>query len=172
MTHLIRIVLLLLAVCAVVGISSSCSEDTDCSLEGRRVINCMFYTIDPDDKSKALKDTLDSLTITALGTDSIILNNMKDVKTVSLPLRFTSDTTVFVFHYDYVRNPKNNDTLYVVHSNVPYFQSVECGYLMQQDMRKASISKNNEFDSLYIVKNEAQSNEATENIKLFFHYRD
>lgn len=170
MRHLVRFALFVLAVCSVIGISSSCAEDSDCSLEGRRMIYCNFYTINPDDPTKALKDTLDSLTVTAFGTDSIIVNNMKNVSIVSLPLRFTTDTTIFVFHYDYVRNPLNNDTLHVMHSNVPYFQSVECGYLMLQDILKTSIS-NNEFDSLYVLKPEAQSNEA-ENIKLFFHYRD
>ncbi len=169
MNNLIRIFLFMLGVCAAVGLASSCSEDTDCSLEGRRMIYCKFYTIDPDNNA-VLKDTLDSLTITALGTDSIILNNQKDVSLVSLPLRFTGDTTVFVFHYDMVRRPLYTDTLYVIHNNTPYFQSVECGYLMEQEIHKASSSKV-EFDSLYISKIEAQSYE-TENIQLFFHYRD
>lgn len=170
MTHLIRIVLFVLAVCAVTGISTSCSEDTDCSMEGRRMIYCKFYTIDPDNPTVVLKDTLDSLTITALGTDSIILNNQKKVTMLSLPLRFTKDTTVFVLHYDYKRRPLYTDTLYVAHTNVPYFQSIDCGYLMEQTIKKATFSET-EIDSLFIANNEAASYE-TENIKLFFHYRD
>ncbi len=46
-----------------------------------------------------MNDTLDSLTITAFGTDSIILNNQKRVHGLSLPLRYTADSTVLVFHY-------------------------------------------------------------------------
>ena len=48
---------------------------------------CTIYTINPDNPTIALKDTLDSLTITALGTDSIILNNEKNVHTKRLQLQ-------------------------------------------------------------------------------------
>lgn len=95
MKNLIRIFLILVIVGAGISIGSSCSDENDCSLAGRPMMYCTLYTLDEitDDR---VKDTLDSLTITALGTDSIILNNEKNVHTLMLPLRYTSDTTVFV----------------------------------------------------------------------------
>lgn len=84
MKNLIRIFLILVIVGAGISIGSSCSDENDCSLAGRPMMYCTLYTLDEitDDR---VKDTLDSLTITALGTDSIILNNEKNVHTLMLP---------------------------------------------------------------------------------------
>ena len=67
MKNLIRIFLLLIIVGGAVSIHTSCSDENDCSLAGRPMMYCTIYTIDPDNPNIALKDTLDSLTITALG---------------------------------------------------------------------------------------------------------
>ena len=98
MKNLIRLFLFMLLAGTVVGIYSSCADENDCSLAGRPMMYCTLYTIDPDTRTMR-NDTLDSLTITAAGTDSIILNNEKEVHTLMLPLRYTSDSTIFVFHY-------------------------------------------------------------------------
>ena len=92
----------------------------DRSSAASAVYKRQIYTINPDNPTIALKDTLDSLTITALGTDSIILNNEKNVHTLMLPLRYTSDTTVFIFRYDPKRREKDVDTLYIVQQHTPY----------------------------------------------------
>lgn len=94
MKNLIRIFLIVVIVGASISIGSSCSDENDCSLAGRPMMYCTLYTID-EITDRRVNDTLDSLTITALGTDSIILNNQKKVHTLMLPLRYTSDTTVF-----------------------------------------------------------------------------
>ena len=141
MKNLIRIFLLLIIVGGAVSIHTSCSDENDCSLAGRPMMYCTIYTIDPDNPNIALKDTLDSLTITALGTDSIILNNEKNVHTLMLPLRYTSDSTVFIFRYDPKRKKDDVDTLYIVQQNTPYFQSMECGYMMKQNIISAKFGK-------------------------------
>lgn len=91
MKNLIRIFLIVVIVGAGISIGSSCSDENDCSLAGRPMMYCTLYTID-EITDLRVNDTLDSLTITALGTDSIILNNQKKVHTLMLPLRYTSDT--------------------------------------------------------------------------------
>ena len=170
MKNLIRIFLILVIVGAGISIGSSCSDENDCSLAGRPMMYCTLYTLDEitDDR---VKDTLDSLTITALGTDSIILNNEKNVHTLMLPLRYTSDTTVFVFRYD----PNDVDTLYIVQQNTPYFQSMECGYMMKQNIlgtRFGNTRNSSErIDSLRILNKEANTNEI-QNLEIFYKYRD
>lgn len=76
MKNLIRIFLIVVIVGAGISIGSSCSDENDCSLAGRPMMYCTLYTID-EITDRRVNDTLDSLTITALGTDSIILNNQK-----------------------------------------------------------------------------------------------
>lgn len=80
MKNLIRIFLIVVIVGAGISIGSSCSDENDCSLAGRPMMYCTLYTID-EITDRRVNDTLDSLTITALGTDSIILNNQKKVHT-------------------------------------------------------------------------------------------
>ena len=184
MKNLVRIFLLLIIVGAAVGIHSSCSDENDCSLAGRPMMYCTFKVLNPDDKTEVLNDTLDSLTIKALGTDSIILNNEKKVHKIMLPLRYTSDSTVFIFQYDPVRNPNDVDTLYIVQQNTPYFQSMECGYMMKQNIISAKFGKPgrpglpppygngqpDQIDSLHIQNKEANTNEI-ENLQIFYNYR-
>lgn len=176
MKNLIRIFLILITIGGAISISSSCSDENDCSLAGRPMMYCTLYTIDPETE-RVINDTLDSLTITALGTDSIILNNEKRVHTLMLPLRYTSDSTVFIFKYDPGRQPRDADTLYIVQQNTPYFQSMECGYMMKQNIVSASYGKpgrnaqDERIDSLYLRNKEANTNEI-ENLQIYYRYRD
>jgi len=182
MKNLIRIFLLLIAGGAAANIQTSCSEESDCSLAGRPMMYCNIYTIDPDNPHIALRDTLDSLTVTALGTDSVILNNEKNVHTLALPLRYTSDSTVFIFRYDPKGSSRDVDTLYIVQQNTPYFQSIECGYMMKQNIVSATFGKPgrpgnpyaggqpDQIDSLHIQNKEANANEI-QNLQIFYNYR-
>ena len=175
MKNLVRIFLLLIIVGTAVSIHSSCSDENDCSLAGRPMMYCTFMTINPDDKTKSLNDTLDSLTIRALGTDSIILNNEKKVHKIMLPLRYTSDSTVFIFQYNPVRNPNDVDTLYIVQQNTPYFQSMECGYMMKQNIISTKFgnraNSSEKIDSIYFRNKEANTNEI-ENLQIYFKYHE
>lgn len=176
MKNLIRIFLIVVIVGAGISIGSSCSDENDCSLAGRPMMSCTLYTID-EITDLRVNDTLDSLTITALGTDSIILNNQKKVHTLMLPLRYTSDTTVFIFRYDPDRKPNDVDTLIIVQQNTPYFQSMECGYMMKQNILSArygnprKTADQEKIDSLHISNKEANTNEI-ENLQIFYRYRD
>ena len=59
MKNLIRIFLILTIIGSAVSIPTSCSDENDCSLAGRPMMYCTIYTIDPDNPTIALKDTLD-----------------------------------------------------------------------------------------------------------------
>lgn len=86
MKNLIRLFLILFVAGIAIGTHTSCSEDSDCSIAGRAMINCTLYRMPAPSETILQNDTLDSLTVTALGTDSIIINNQKKVHTLSLPL--------------------------------------------------------------------------------------
>ena len=134
MKNLIRLFLILFVAGIAIGTHTSCSEDSDCSIAGRAMINCTLYRMPAPSETILQNDTLDSLTVTALGTDSIIINNQKKVHTLSLPLRFTSDSTVFIFYYAYREDPTLCDTVYIKQDNTPYFESMDCGYSMKQSI--------------------------------------
>lgn len=160
MKALVKFIIFGVILCPVISIVVSCSEEADCSMTTRAMIQCYLYTI--DDGQRVQNDTLDSLTVTAYDTDSIIINNQKRVHDLSLPLRYTADSTVLVFHYSRIRR----DTLIIRQTNTPYFLSMDCGYQMRQAIRSISYSRH-QLDSLYISNNEA-SIYGTENLKLFY----
>ena len=100
----------------IVSIAISCSEEADCSMTARPMVNCILYRVDPETQYVE-NDTLDSLTVTAYGTDSIIINNQKKVHDISLPLRYTEDSTKLIFKYSRTKS----DTMVIRHTNTPYF---------------------------------------------------
>ena len=160
MRQLIRIIFGSLLLCVFIGFTASCSEEADCSMAERPMMNCNLYTLARD--GYAIRDTLDSLTVTAWGTDSIIVNNQQDVRDLTLPLRYTADSTVLVFRYS--RN--TTDTVIIRHTNTPYFLSMDCGYQMQQSINEV-LHTRHRLDSIYITSNEADIY-GQENIKLFY----
>lgn len=145
----------------ILSVVISCSEEADCSMATRAMMQCYFYTLDPETEVVS-NDTLDSLTVTAFGTDSIIINNQKKVHDLSLPLRYTADSTVLVFRY----SKTLTDTLVVYQTNTPYFLSMDCGYQMKQSIKDVNYSRHS-LDSIRIVNKEAGIY-GTENLKLFY----
>lgn len=170
MKNLIRLFLILLLASAAMSIPTSCSEDSDCSIAGRPMLNCTLYKMPAPGVKEIEKDTLDSLTVTAFGTDSIIINNQKDVHKLTLPLRYASDSTIFIFHYAYIEDPTFCDTIYIKQNNTPYFESMDCGYSIQQDILGLGHSEI-ELDSIHILNKQANT-DGTENLELFYRNRN
>ena len=138
----------------------SCTEEDDCTLATRAMMYCNLYRSDGDDGF--VTDTIDTLTVTAIGTDSVIINAQTDVSDLTLPLRFAVDSTVLVFHY----SDATLDTLIVRHTNTPYFLSMDCGYQMKQYLTGIGYTRH-KLDSVYISNTEANIY-GTENVRLYY----
>ncbi|MDO4165614.1 MAG: DUF6452 family protein [Bacteroides sp.] len=160
MKNLVRIILVGMFVLPLISLALSCSEEDDCSAAARSMLYCNLYTL--SDEGTAVRDTIDTLTVTAYATDSIIINAQEDVTDLSLPLRYTVDSTVLVFHY----TTAETDTLVIRHSNTPYFLSMDCGYQMRQSVASISYSRH-VLDSISISNAEANIY-GTENLRLFY----
>ena len=161
MKKLVRLVILGAILCPIISIAISCSEEADCSMTARPMVNCILYRVDPETQYVE-NDTLDSLTVTAYGTDSIIINNQKKVHDISLPLRYTEDSTKLIFKYSRTKS----DTMVIRHTNTPYFLSMDCGYQMKQAITSVTCTRIS-LDSIYIKDNEAGIY-GKENLKLFY----
>ncbi len=161
MKSLVRLIIFGAILCPIISIVISCSEEADCSMAARAMVQCYVYTIDPATNIQK-NDTLDSLTVTAWGTDSIIINNQKKVHDLSLPLRYTVDSTKLVFHYTRTKR----DTVVIWHTNTPYFLSMDCGYQMKQAITSIRYTRR-DLDSIYILNKEAGIY-GRENLKLFY----
>lgn len=140
----------------------ACSEEADCSMtDNRGMVICNFFTINPY-TGLAENYIIDSLTVTATGTDSVIINRMTEVSSIALPLRYTADSTELIFRY----TAHLTDTLIIRHTNTPYFVSMDCGYQMKQNINGVH-STYRYLDSLYVSNSEISIN-GTENIQLYY----
>ena len=144
------------------GAMQSCDEEEDCSLNARPMMTCNLYQANPETAGAFIPDTLEQLTITAYGTDSIILNREQKVKALTLPLCYSADSTHLVFHYE----DGATDEVIILHDNTPYFLSMECGYQKKQAKRSVIYTKVR-LDSIAISYNEAGIYGRV-NLKLYF----
>lgn len=144
----------------------SCSEDSDCSMTARPYMVCNFYKYGAS-KNIILNDTLPLLTVSALETDSIILNRQSKVHSYEQPLRYTKDTTAIVLTLN--NNPAERDTVWVVHNNTPFFISLECGYQVIQELVKVADYTRNRLDSVSLRRTEVnQSGYGRENLQIMY----
>ncbi len=146
----------------------ACSEESDCSMTARPYLVCNFYKYGAS-KNIVRRDTLPSLTVKALETDSILLNRDTNVHTWDQPLRYTKKMTAFVLIYD--ENPEApnalKDTIWVEHNNTSFFVSMECGFQMIQNITSIANYTQHKLDSVSLVNSEANYN-GKENIKIIF----
>ncbi|MDR0746147.1 MAG: calcium-binding protein P [Mediterranea sp.] len=164
MKELVKLALILMIACPLAGtIVSSCAGESDCSTAGRAMLWSSVYRLDG---AAAVNDTLDSLTVTALHTDIVLLNKMKDVTRFGLPLKYTNDTTRWVFDY----GEQIRDTIVIWYTNTPEFVSMDCGYEMKQVVLGLSYStRNNRLDSIRVT-NTSTNTDETKNLELYFRY--
>lgn len=161
MKKLVRLVILGAILCPIANIAISCSEEADCSMTARPMMNCILYRINPETQYVE-NDTLDSLTVTAYGTDSILINKQTKVHDISLPLRYTEDSTKLIFKY----SRGKSDTIVIHHANTPYFLSMDCGHQMKQAITGVTYTRIS-LDSIYTKDKEAGIY-GKENLKLFY----
>lgn len=166
MKKLVNVLLIFLIAYPVIGLLvSSCADESDCSTAGRPMLRCIVYSYERKNLDNK-KDTIPWLTITALKTDSTLLNSGKEVVYMDLPLRYTTDSTALILHYNEENLKLNTDTIVIWHQNTPNFVSMDCGYEMKQSVNKI-IHTTNKIDSIYI-NNASTNTDGTENLKIFF----
>ena len=153
------LIVLACAVCSLVSCSSDgCTNNLGC------VPKAGFY-------SNATKNSVmvDSITIYGVGVpgDSM-LTECGRVTSVYLPLRMSTDMCQYVFHYDQkaISNPLFNDTITFHYDVVPYFESSECGAIVQFDITDFTYTRH-VIDSVAVPFTHI-TNVDVETVKIFF----
>ena len=145
---------LLAAVVLLSGIAA-CS-DTDCTTSNTAYVNYNIY--DANGNSVSLTGPV---TVTAAGTDSVLVNQESNLQSMQLPLRYTSTEDTFVVHLSEVLF----DTIFVTHQNIPHFISMECGTGMYYHIDNARCTRRI-FDSISVV-NPDINFDANEHIQMY-----
>lgn len=145
---------LLAAIVLLSGIAA-CS-DTDCTTSNTAYVNYNIY--DANGNSVSLTGPV---TVTAAGTDSVLINQESNLQSMQLPLRYTSTEDTFVIHLSEVLF----DTIFVTHQNIPHFISMECGTGMYYHIDNARCTRRI-FDSISVV-NPDINFDANEHIQMY-----
>ncbi len=108
----------LVSLLAGTALTTAC-DTIDCTLYNTVSLRCSFYS---GGKAVKLDDTL---TVSAPGTDSILVNRMLGATNLELPLSYAQDEDTLVLH---VYGPEIDlrDTLWIKKTNTPHFESPDC----------------------------------------------
>lgn len=158
-TNYLTFIATLLCIVATTG----CDNGYDCTLNNTSYDNIVFYTYEEGKEVPYNYPAPLSVSLMVNGKDTIIINHISGAGEASLPMSYTQDCDTVIFHY----NDGLCDSLYISHSNTPYYQSMECGTLMFHKLEGLKFT-NVWIENATIV-NENVNFEGNENIKVYFY---
>lgn len=149
------------AVVAVVAALCVGCADTECTTTNTAYVHYGFYS-----QSGSHISITGAVTVTAAGTDSVLINQESGLSAMELPLRYTSTRDTFVVRY----SDTMIDSVYVEHENIPHFISMDCGMGMYYHIAGVS-STHYAIDSIKLV-NQDVNYDAAEHIKIYYTYNN
>lgn len=153
--------------CAVLALMLAACSSIDCPLSTAVSAKYLFYDSDGG-KSTVMKD---SLTVTAMGSDTVIYNRGINLSELDLPMSYRNAADTLVFHFG-GSDASRTDTLIVGHTNQAHFESIDCSPTMfhkitsLQLLRGAASSKITRIDSVAVNNSNVNYN-AVENFKVY-----
>jgi len=142
--------------CGTLATLFSCGN-SDCVLTNTSYAQFGFYS-----QGGAAVSITGTVTVTAAGTDSVLVNRESGPTLFQLPLSYTNLVDTFVVYF----TDEVVDSVFVTHENVPHFLSMDCGTGMYHNLQGVR-STNNVIDSIKISDPEV-TYDAKENIKMYF----
>lgn len=141
----------------------SCDNGADCNINNISYNRVLLYGTNGEDSimdSNCYPDTLTAKLIIN-GKDSIVINKSVGASELQLPVCYTQECDTIVLEYA----DDITDTLYIEHTNEPYFISVDCGMAMYHYLNGVRYTKNL-IDSVVIAEPFINF-DFNENIKLY-----
>ena len=142
----------------------SCNE-AGCPLNNTVVAEFNFYQMADGQLQKAR--LTDTLTVTAVGTDSILINRDLGVSELQIPLSYARPADTLSFRYASNRGTVIYDTIIIQKESYQNFEAPECPTVTFHNI-KAIKSTHQYIDTIQIVNPNINYN-ATENFKIVFY---
>lgn len=147
---------------ALVFTLTGCNE-VACPLNNTIYATYTFYARDDQGKLQQI-EVMDTLNVTAAGTDSILINRETGASQLQLPLSYRGRTDTLIFTLTNTAGISNRDTLWISKISSEYFESPDCPTVMFHEI--TGVRSTHQFiDSIYIEKPNIDYN-ATENFKI------
>ena len=154
-----RIPILLLSCLALLG---ACDQ-ADCTLDNSVTYTCNFY-------AEGSKVTLnDIITVTACGTDSVLVNQKQGATGIELPMSYWNEEDTLVLRIQ-GSGYTMEDTIWIKKNNIPHFESPDCPTKMFHLITDVN-STHTFIDSLSLV-NPNVNYADVENIQIHLHAAD
>ena len=144
-------------------ILSACDNGGDCKIYNTAYYRTLFRSIDAitgDEVPYTFPEPLD-IRLVVNGSDSLVINNMTNDTELALPMCYTQECDTLLLEFGTI----TTDTLFVEHTNIPYFISMDCGTGMYHNITGLRHTKNF-IDSAAII-HPFINFDANENIKLY-----
>ncbi|MGN0233116.1 MAG: DUF6452 family protein [Bacteroidaceae bacterium] len=132
-------------------------DSIDCTLYNTVSLSCTFFS-----EGNAVKLT-DTLTVSAFGTDSILINRVVGVASLELPLSYRQEQDTIVLHL-YGEGYDMHDTLWIEKSDITHFESPDCPTAMFHQIISVEHT-HNIIDSIIIIRSLVDYDQ-TENIRI------
>ena len=146
-------------------ITASCDNGADCNINNVAYNRIQLYSAiaDGDTIVSGKYSYPDTLTVKLVvnGNDSIIVNRLVGASELQLPICFTQECDTLVFEY----SGADNDTLYIEHTNIPYFVSSDCGMAMYHHL--TGLRHTHSLIDSAVIKEAFINYDWNENIKLY-----
>lgn len=110
-----RIPILLLSCLALLG---ACDQ-ADCTLDNSVTYTCNFYA---EGSNVTLNDII---TVTACGTDSVLVNQKQGATGIELPMSYWNEEDTLVLRIQ-GSGYTMEDTIWIKKNNIPHFESPDC----------------------------------------------
>lgn len=144
----------------VAGMLTAC-DSIDCTLNNTVMCNMSFYNA--QGKTVVL---LDTLTIRAIGTDSVLYNRAVNTSQISLPLSYYNEADTLLFDF-FGEGYRIEDRLVVKKKNYERFESLDCPVKMFHTLTDV-LTTQHLIDSVHIASPKVEYNNG-ENIKIYLH---
>lgn len=137
-------------------------DSVDCTLNNIVACNYAFY----NHEGKAVELT-GVLTVSAMGTDSVLFNQGRNISTLSLPMSYWAQADTLVF--DLEGEDYSISQSFVVHkTNTEHFESPDCPINMFHEITNVDLLRHGVIDSVVVVKNSVNF-DTNENIRIYLH---
>lgn len=164
MTNALKAALLCIA-----SLAASACTNVDCPLDNIVEMTCGLYSAE----DKASLKISDTLTVRAGGTkDTILLNRAQNISSFALPLRHQAEEDTLLLRFSNAAGLAATDTLFVGHTNMPHFESVDCPSAMFHTLNCVRWTSHTlsqmplTIDSVSITRN-AVNYENIENLRIY-----
>ncbi|MCM1109530.1 MAG: DUF6452 family protein [Clostridium sp.] len=156
------------ALLAALAFGSGGCDTFDCPLNNTVYATLGFYA-EQDGQWNAV--TLqDSLTVTAGGTDSVLLNRQYNMNKIELPVSYTGKTDTLALRFSNADGLVTRDTIWLTKTNTEHYESPSCPSSMFHTITELRCTRR-VIDTVRIVNPNIDYN-GTENIQILFHSAD